>query len=175
MKTLVVYYSKKGSNKFLATKISEQLECDIEELKPRSNVFLFFLLNINFGIRSIKSNISDYDRIILCGPIFVGRFIPPLKSFVKKYKKQIKQLIFVTCCGSTFEKKEEKFGHALVFKQVKEIMNDRLAHCEAFPIDLVVPESKKDDEAAFMETHLDDSNFHGEIQERFDKFIKLIQ
>ena len=97
-----------------------------------------------------------------------------ITKFCKKYKKQIKELVFVTCCGSTFDKKDEKFGHGLVFNKVREILNGKLVHCEAFPIDLVLSEDKKDDEAAFMETHLSDSNFKGEIQERFDKFIQKL-
>ena len=83
-------------------------------------------------------------------------------------------MVFVTCCGSTYDKKNEKFGHGLVFNKVKDILNGKLIHCEAFPIDLVLPEERKNDDAAFMETHLNDSNFKGEIQERFDKFIKTI-
>lgn len=175
MKTLVLYYSRKGSNAFLAHKISETLNCDIEEIKPRINTFLFILMNVNFGIKPIKNKIDNYDKIILCGPIFVGRFITPLKSFIKKYRKQINKLVFVTCCGSTYDKKDEKFGHGLVFSKIKSLLNDKCNYCEAFPIDLVLTEDQKDDEAAFMNTHLSDSNFKGEIQERFDKFIQRIK
>ena len=174
MKTIVVYYSRKGSNSYLAQRISNTLSCEIEKIKPRLNAFILFLMDIHLGIKPLKNEIKDYDRVILCGPIWVGRFIAPLRSFVKKYKKQIKELVFVTCCGSTFDKKDEKFGHGLVFNKVREILNGKLVHCEAFPIDLVLSEDKKDDEAAFMETHLSDSNFKGEIQERFDKFIQKL-
>jgi len=37
MKTIVIYYSNKGSNKYLAKKISKSLSSDIEEIKPRLN------------------------------------------------------------------------------------------------------------------------------------------
>jgi menaquinone-dependent protoporphyrinogen IX oxidase len=175
MKTLVVYYSRKGSNKFLAHKIATSLTCDIEEIRPRINAFLLFLMNIHLGIKPIRKNIKEYDRIIVCGPIWVGRFIAPLKSFVRKYLKSINKLVFITCCGSTYDKKEEKFGHGLVFKEVKSILNDKCVHCEAFPIDIVLSEEQKGDEAAFMNTHLNDSNFKGEIKERFDKLIELMK
>ncbi|MEA1887088.1 MAG: hypothetical protein U9N72_07755 [Bacteroidota bacterium] len=33
MKTIVVYYSNKGSNEYLANKISKSLSCDIVEIK----------------------------------------------------------------------------------------------------------------------------------------------
>lgn len=174
MKTIVIYYSNKGSNRYLANKIANSLACDIEEIKPRINAHLLFLMNIHFGIKALKHDIKTYDRVILCGPIMVGRFLAPLKSFVIRYYKNINKLVFVTCCGSSYDKKDEKFGHGLVFNEVKKILNEKCIQCQAFPIDLVLDENQKKDDAAFMNTHLNDSNFKGEIQERFDKFIKSL-
>ena len=173
-KAIVVYYSNKGSNRYLAEKISKGISCDIEEIKPRLNVFLLFLMNIHLGIRQLKSNINEYEVVILCGPIWMGKFIPPLRSFVKKYFYKINKLIFVTCCGSTDAKKDEKFGHGLVFKEVKNVLNDKCVFCQAFPIVLVLPDDKKEDTDAFMKTHLNDDNFKGEIQLIFNNFIQKI-
>ncbi|MFZ4725137.1 MAG: flavodoxin domain-containing protein [Paludibacter sp.] len=171
MKTIVVFYSNKGSNKYLAERISKSLSCEIEEIKPRLNVFLLFLMNIHLGIKSLKHSIKDYDRVILCGPIWMGKFIPPLRSFVNKYVSKINKLVFVTCCGSTYAKKDEKFGHGLVFKEVESILKEKCVLCQAFPIGLVLPDDKKDDTDAFMKTHLNDDNFKGEMLERYENFI----
>lgn len=114
MKTIVVYYSRKGSNKYLAKKIASRLSCDMEEIRPRINAFSLFLMRVNPGIHPLKHNISSYERVIMVGPIWTGMFIPPLRSFVNRYFNQIKQLVFVTCCGSTYANKDEKFGHGLV-------------------------------------------------------------
>lgn len=174
MNTIVVYYSNKGSNKYLAEKISRNLSCEIEEIKPRLNVFTLFLMNIHLGIKPLKSNIKDYDYVILCGPIWMGKFIPPLRCFVKKYHESINKLIFVTCCGSTYKRKDEKFGHGLVFKEVEKMLNGKCLLCQAFPVGLVLPDDQKEDPDAFMKTHLNDENFKGEIQERYDAFIRKI-
>ncbi|MFZ4523156.1 MAG: flavodoxin family protein [Bacteroidales bacterium] len=173
-KIIVIYYSRKGSNKYLAGKISKTLSCELEEIKPRLNVFLLFLMNIHLGIRPLKHNVEDYDMVILCGPIWMGKLIPPLRSFINKYINNINQLIFVTCCGSTDSRKDEKFGHGLVFREVVNLLKDRCILCQAFPIGLVLPDDKKDDTDAFMKTHLNDENFKGEIQGRFDKFMKKV-
>jgi len=172
MKTIVVYYSNKGSNKYLAEKIAKSLSSDIEEIKPRINLFLLFIMNIHLGIKPLKQSIKDYDRVILVGPIWMGKFIPPLRSFITKYENEIKEMIFVTCCGSTYAKKDEKFGHGLVFKVVEDLLKDKCVFCQAFPINLVVPEEKKDDSDTIMKTHLNDDNFKGEIQDIFDNFIE---
>lgn len=173
-KAIVVYYSRKGSNKYLAEKIAKTLSTDLEEIRPRLNIFLLFLMNIHLGIRPLKKKLSEYEEVILCGPIWMGKLIPPLKSFIKKYFNQIHKLIFVTCCGSTYDKKDEKFGHGLVFKEVESLLKDKCVLCQAFPIGLVLPDDHKEDADAFMKTHLNDENFQGEIQVRFDDFIQKI-
>ncbi|MBT3207418.1 MAG: hypothetical protein HN704_15975 [Bacteroidetes bacterium] len=173
-KAIVIYYSNNGSNRFLAKKITESLNCEIEELKPRLNVHFFLLLGLSFGIKKLKKNLSEYDLIILCGPIWMGKFIAPLKGFVKKYKLSMKELIFVSCCGSSFEMKDKKFGHALVFKEVNELLNGNCMHCEAFPVSLVLPEDKKEDAETVMKTRLSEDNFNGEIFNRFNSFIKFV-
>lgn len=175
MKTIVVYYSNKGSNRYLAKKISNRLSCEIEEIKPRLNVFLLFIMNIHLGIKPLKSNIKEYDRVILCGPIWMGKFIPPLRSFTKKYSNHIHKLVFVSCCGSTYKGKDEKFGHGLVFKEVEQMLGDKCALCQAFPVGLVLPEDQQEDSDAYMKTHLSDENFKGKIQGVFDGFIKKLE
>ncbi|MFC2080443.1 flavodoxin domain-containing protein, partial [Bacteroidota bacterium] len=136
--------------------------------------FTLFLMNFNPGIWSMKHKFNDYDRVIMVGPIWMGRFIPPLRSFVKKYQNQINELVFVTCCGSTYEKKDEKFGHGLVFKTVESLLKEKLVACQAFPVGLVLPDEQKEDTDAFMKTHLNDTNFKGEIADRFEEFMKKI-
>jgi len=173
--TIVVYYSNKGSNRYLAERISGSLSCDIETIKPRVDVFLLFLMNVHFGIKRLKHNIKEYDTIILCGPIWMGKLIPPLRSFLLKYRDSINRLIFVTCCGSSDAKRDEKFGHGFVFKEVETILQDKCILCQAFPIELVLPDGKKEDTETFMKTRLSDQNFTGIIRERFDNFILKVK
>lgn len=175
MKTLVVYYSRKGSNRYLAEKIAAELSCDAEMIRPRLNVFMLFLMNIHLGIRPIRHKVEDYDRIILCGPIWMGKFIPPLRSFLNKYNQRITKLVFVTCCGSTYKNRDEKFGHGLVFKEVKALLDGRCSLCQAFPVGLVMPDEQKEDPEAFMKTHLNNENFKGEIVEIFNQFMKKVE
>ncbi|MEI8203724.1 MAG: flavodoxin domain-containing protein [Bacteroidota bacterium] len=174
MKTIVYFYSHKGSNRYLAKKIAKDLDCDIEEIKPHLNVHLLMLMKLNFGNRRLKTRIENYERVILCGPIWMGQLIVPLHNFVAKNISNIKQLIFVTCCGSTFEKKDEKFGHNIVFKEVKRHAGEKCLHCEAFPITLVLPDELKENSNAFMKTHLNDENFKGEILSIYDNFISKL-
>lgn len=175
MKNIVVYYSRKGSNAYLANKIAGELNCPLEAIRPRLNAFSLILMNVNPGIRKIKSNISEYDRVILVGPIFMGRFIPPLKSFVKRYAEQIRDLVFITCCGSTYEKKDEKFGHGLVFEKIRSMVDGKLSLTQALPVGLVLPEDQREDPDAFMKVHLSDETFKGDIKEHYNNFVSSLK
>jgi len=170
-KTIVYFYSVKGNNRFLAEKISEELKCDMEEIRPRINLFPLMLMGISGGIRKLKNAPAEYDRVILCGPVFVGKLIPPLKKFIQNYGNVIRSLMFVTCCGSGYEQKDEKFGHGHVFSRLREMIGEKCVRCEAFPITLVVPEEKRKDPDSIMKTRLSEENFTGEMKERFDRFI----
>ena len=94
MKTLVVYYSHTGNNRFLAERLARDMKGDIEEIKPRLNVFFFLIfssfLHITFGIKDLEHDIASYDKVLLVGPIWMGNLITPLRSFVKKYCKEQK-------------------------------------------------------------------------------------
>jgi menaquinone-dependent protoporphyrinogen IX oxidase len=176
MKTLVVYYSNTGSNNYLAEQIARVLECDSEPIKPRFDFFpalmLFSLVKFSAGIRALTRTVKEYDRIILCGPVWMGQLISPLRDFINKYRRNIKNLYFVTCCGSSDAAKDEKFGHALVFRKVKLMLGDKCVRCDAFPIGLVLPEDRQKDGNVIMKTRLSDHNFTGEIQKRFETLVQ---
>ena len=132
------------------------------------------IIKTGIGIKTLTHKLDEYDRIILCSPIWMGRIISPLLDFINKYRASIKRLYFATCCGSSDAAKNDRFGHAIVFNKVKKMLGDKCIHCEAFPIGLVLPEDKKDTNAV-MKTRLSDNNFAGEIQKRFDNFIHALR
>lgn len=176
MKNLVVYYSSTGSNRYLAEKFSHVLKCDSEAILPKLNVFplllIFSLIKRGLGLKPLKHSIREYDRIILCGPIWMGQFISPLRDFINKYGNDVKTLHFATCCGSSDVAKADKFGYATVFPQIKRLLGDKCVSCEAFPICMVLPDDKQKDNNAIMKTRLSDNNFTGRIQERFESFVR---
>lgn len=178
MKTLVVYYSNSGNNKFLAEKIAKEINGDIQRIEPRFNglpfVILFSLSKISLGIKPIRYNVKDYDRVIVCGPVYMGLLISPLRDFIEKHKSDLKKLFFVTCCGGDDSQKDTKLGYSRVFQQVKNMINDKFGGSEAFPVSLALPEEKRKDQDAIMKTRLSDSNFNGEILNRFESFIQKV-
>lgn len=172
--TIVIYYSNNGSNRFLAQQIAARLHAEIEEIKPVFNLHLLLLMGIGLGNKKLEHQLSDYKRVVLCGPVWMGKFIYPLKSFVRKHKKNIRELIFVTCCASSYEAKDEKYGHGLVFEKLKQMIPKINVQCAAFPIPLILPDEKKKDPELVMNTRLNEESFKGEIVQRFNDFIGTI-
>lgn len=178
MKTLVVYYSRTGNNAYLAKRIAQDSKADIEVLKPGIGVFpvvmLLSVLKSGTGIRALKNDISQYDQIILCGPIWAGFLCSPLLDFIKKYKRQGKRLHFATCCGSDDKRKDETFGYARVFQQVKAAAGEKSGICEAFPLVLALPEDKRSDDKEVIKTKISDANFSEELTDRLSQFLKKV-
>ena len=173
-KTLVAYYSNTGNNRFLSHKIANSLNCDIEEIKPVINAQLLMMARIGLGVKKTKTNLSDYDRIILCGPVWMGSFIYPLKSFVDKYKNKVNEWDFVTCCGSSYKLKDDKYGHEMVFNKIKELYPDLNIKCTALPITMTMPDKQQDDVDTMMKARLNEDNFDGLFHEKFEEYIESL-
>lgn len=178
MKTIVVYYSGKGSNKFLAEKTAEALKCGAVELKPRvagaGLVMFATMTKMSFGNRPVKVDFSEYDRVVLCGPLYVGNIASPCSDFIKKYSGQIKHLDFLTCCASTDEKKDDKFGYNTVFQRIEEQLGSRCGVCRAFPIELILTDEQKGDDQAAMNTRLNSDTINDAVQSRIGEFVAQI-
>ena len=173
MEKVVVYFSKTGSNRYLAGKMAEALNCRAVELEPRVPGFVLpaTFTGISFGNRKPDLNPADYDQLILCGPLYMGRIAAPCSDFLRKYAGKIRKFDFITCCASTDEAKNDTFGYGRVFTKMREKYAGKCGRCEAFPIELVVPEDKRDDGQAMMNTRLSDANWNGAVSERFDSML----
>lgn len=177
-KVLIVYYSHTGSNHYLATKLAHDLTADLAEIHPRGSSFFIQLilsqLKFSFGVNKLDFDVSSYDKIVLVGPVWTGQLIAPLRSFLKQYKDQIRELYFLTCCGSKDSEKDGRFGYNNIFSRIKEIVGPVCKHCAALPIALVIPADKQDDGDYIMNTRLTDDNFNETIASRYNDFVTAL-
>jgi menaquinone-dependent protoporphyrinogen IX oxidase len=178
-KILVTYYTKTGSNAYLAQRFAKALDADLEEIHPRFNNMAWLvirsLLGQSVGIKPLEHDPSNYDAVIISAPIWMGKLISPVHGLLKKYKGSFKALYFAPCCGGGDKEKDGKFGYESVFQTFKSIPKFIPVDCRAFPIPLVLPENQREDGDLVMKTKLSDDNFTGEILDRFDDFVKLIK
>jgi flavodoxin len=95
MKTLLVYYSWTGNTRKLAQKITSKLKCDVEEIyeKHKRKGKLDYMVGgfqamvgMKSGIEKPKKNPSDYDLVLLGGPVWAGRIAPALRAYLSQSK-----------------------------------------------------------------------------------------
>lgn len=104
MKVLVVYYSRTGTTKKLAQKLSVELGADIEEIIDRKNRsgLIGWLFGGRDGMRRIptdidpiKNNPENYDVVLIGGPLWGFKGVAPAsRTYLLQNKDKIKQVAF---------------------------------------------------------------------------------
>lgn len=101
--TLVVYFSRMGYTKKIAYEIANNkydiLELTTKEKTDNTTGFLwcgrYNMLKEYMPIDDIKVNLSKYQKIIIVSPIWVFQISSPIKTFLLKYKNDIKDCSYV--------------------------------------------------------------------------------
>jgi len=120
-KILIAYYSWSGTTAKMAKLLQKVTDGKIEEIKVGENVFssdMYQTSDIaqkqlasgNLPDVQTISNLSDYDLILVGGPVWSGQVSTPIRSFLKQVNGfQGKVAPFYTSAGSD-EKYETDFG-----------------------------------------------------------------
>ncbi|MFH1667533.1 MAG: flavodoxin [Candidatus Komeilibacteria bacterium] len=111
MKTLIVYYSKTGNTKKIATELAGWLKADLDEIKDSKKLgMLGVMIACRNAMRHKKLNIifsknpQDYDLVVLGGPVWAWNLIPQLRSYLEENQNKIKKLGFFVTYGGNYGK-----------------------------------------------------------------------
>ncbi len=110
MKTLVVYYSRTGNVRYVATVMARELEADLQALKPLRDIpargFRMFwnggcsvLRKQTPGLHPLQYHPAAYDLVLFGTPVWVGTFAPAMRTFFKMHRIQNKRIAFFCCHG----------------------------------------------------------------------------
>jgi flavodoxin len=156
MKTLVVFYSRTGTTKRVGEAIAQKLNAEMEEIKDtidRSGAKGYLISGRDAMRRKLtqlepfKSNLNDYDLIIIGTPVWGWNMSAPVRTFITEQKDNLKKVaLFCTLGGSgdkrTFLEMEEIIGKKpettlkLLTKEVAE--NNFSSAVEKFADDLKI-------------------------------------
>lgn len=107
MKKLIVFYSKTGHTKRVATDLVKNLKSDIDEiidLKNRNGFWGF----IKAGYDGMKGNLTEiksdknpksYDLVLIGTPVWGDNLTPAVRTYVAKYKNDFKKIVVFTTSG----------------------------------------------------------------------------
>ena len=114
MKALVVFYSRTGITKEVAVRISEELDCDIEEIfdvKSRNGIFGYIRSAFESIFKKIpkikKTEVdpSDYDLVIIGTPVWAENMASPVRSYLFKNSDFLNRIAFFCTMLSRGSKK----------------------------------------------------------------------
>ena len=109
MKILIAFYSKTGRTQMVANDLAKNLKSDIDEivdLKNRDGIWGW----IKAGYDGFKGKLTEikaqkdpnnYDLVLIGTPIWGCNMVPAVRTYVTKYKKDLKKVIVFTTSGST--------------------------------------------------------------------------
>lgn len=113
MKTLIAYYSRTKVTKKIIDEIESKIDCDIEEITTpvKYEGKLGYIRGGKDGmsekivpLNPTKFNPSEYDVVILAGPIWAGKIANPVISYINEKKNELPNVKFiVTAKSSNFE------------------------------------------------------------------------
>lgn len=103
MKTLVVYFSRKGYVKKIAQQIASQNQADIFEIKTleKTDGVLGFWWCGRFGMHrwgmpiEKTPDVTAFDKVIICSPVWVFSICAPVREFLKQNSGKIKEAQYV--------------------------------------------------------------------------------
>lgn len=103
-KEIVVYFSRMGYTKKIALETANNSGADILEIKATEKTDgtlgfwwcgRFGMHGWNMQIEEIKKDLTKYDKITICTPIWVFGICGPIKEFCKQYSGKLKNVDYI--------------------------------------------------------------------------------
>ena len=131
MKKAIVYYSMTGNTDYVAKYIAERVEADLIRIEPKKEYpnkgfkkFLWggksALMKETPELEKYEFDANQYDCIIFGTPVWASQFTPPIRTFVKENKEQLKNkkiAVFTCYSGGGAENAIEKLRQYLEIEQ----------------------------------------------------------
>jgi flavodoxin len=109
MKTLVVYYSRKGHTAQVAEQIAKELGADIDiivDKKGRGGLGGWLsagkesMKDIPANIEEPKRDPAGYELVVIGSPIWAGRISTPTRAYLRRYASKFPDVaFFISCFG----------------------------------------------------------------------------
>ena len=128
MKTLVVYYSRGGHTKKVATEIARALTADLEEIqeiKSRDGVIGWLNAGRDATLKKLTDiepatfDPADYDLVIIGTPIWAYTMASGIRTWLTSYGTKLNQVAFFATMGGSGDKRAFKHMEELSGKPPK--------------------------------------------------------
>lgn len=131
MKTAIIYYSMSGNTDYVAKSISEKIDADLIRIEPKKEypnkgIKKFFwggksaVMRETPELENYDFDSNKYDYIIFGTPVWASSFTPPIRTFIKENKDELKDkkvAVFTCYSGGGAEKALEKLKQYIGINQ----------------------------------------------------------
>jgi flavodoxin len=103
-KPLVVYYSRTGNARKLATALGKHLDADVEEMPSEKDRGIFTIIGEQWGWgndrqKPFEKNLQDYSPIIVVAPIYLMQLSAPGRFFIEDVIPEGSEVYVFTTSG----------------------------------------------------------------------------
>lgn len=105
---LVVYYSRSGTTREIARRLSRSLRADLEEIidpTPRAGVLGFVRSAIEArreqipAISPAQQDPAAYDLVVIGTPVWMASVSTPVRAYLRRHRGNIRAAAFFCTCG----------------------------------------------------------------------------
>jgi hypothetical protein len=124
MKAAVVFYTRFGHNTVIARTIAEKLGAEQFRIEtPGDPIFPVMgfcsWFNVRMKVKSMKTDFSNYDLVVLCLPIWAWKPAPPGRTFLNEAKLPRKLALSFSTGGGPIQRAEEKTRELLQGRDIE--------------------------------------------------------
>lgn len=123
MKTLIACYSYSGKTLKVAQKLQEQINADLTRIEPVKDRWYMIkaihaYLEKKWPIKPCTTDVSDYDCLIVCSPVWAGRTTPGVNQYLEELKNVSgkKYAVLVTMGGD---------GSQIAARQIRDALESK--------------------------------------------------
>ncbi len=123
MKTLIACYSYSGNTLTVAQKLQESINADFTRIEPvKDKWYVIKAINAymskKWPIKPCITDISDYDCLIVCSPVWAGRPTPGVNQYLEELENVSgkKCAVLVTMGGD---------GSQMAIRQIRDVLEGK--------------------------------------------------
>ena len=131
MKYLIIYYSRTGNTKKVASYIAQRMGCDIEEIvdmKVRRGLIGYLIGGKDAAtkklteIKELQKDLSAYDAVIIGTPVWAFTMTPAIRTYLHNNKEKFRNVAFFCTEIGTGGKKTFTHMEAVCGKKPKSVL-----------------------------------------------------
>lgn len=112
---LVLYYSRSGTTRTVATELARNLSCDLEEVVSKKNRFFLGTLTCihdqlfdrDDDMEPVKKDLSIYNQFIIASPVWVHQISSPMRTFLKYSGLKGKTVCLVLTNNGNYDEEDQ--------------------------------------------------------------------